>query len=420
MQREAQPNKVLILLTIERTGSTWLSDLIRCHPAIKYWPTAVVCKDLNLPFFRRYPTDLSNTPDAREEIEISLGKWEKIPDFNILNFLPIEKKYTVYETYAIEKLHPHFFEFRVFSFLDNLIKLEESGTEVKLIYVVRDPQAALTSFLNYQERNPKWHRELNGETLVQYTLKQYRAIWELCRYKDGLIVDYSEIKIDSELLLKKIYSYLWPYASSLDQKIIETVSKLAHKVTDRTKRVSITNSPFLGKKEGQIKGNYNNSHANFFTVQEENINKCYNIYNKILELNQFNEKSSNHIKVIRYFNLGNYWKRNQNLEKAVNTYQKAITVNPNSAYLYYNLGETLTKQKEWDRAIKLYRKAVEINPLLAGFQYKLAEALVKKGNLEEAINHYQKASELNPDFPLFQRKLAEIIKLHQEVSEFPT
>ncbi|MGB3533569.1 MAG: tetratricopeptide repeat protein [Microcoleaceae cyanobacterium] len=409
MEQEARPNKVIILLTIERTGSTWLSDLIRCHPAIKYWSTAVVCKDLKLPFFRRYPTDLSNTPDATEEIEISLKNWEKIPDFDILSLFPIEKKYTIYETYAIEKLHPHFFDFKSFSFLENLIKLEDSGIEVKLIYVVRDPQAALTSFLNYQQRNSKWHRELNGERLVQYTLKQYKSILELCRYKDGLIVDYSEIKTNSELLLRKVYNYLWPYSSSLDQKIIENVSKFAHRATDRVKRVSMTNSPFLGKKEGQVKGNYNNSHANFFNLQEKNIEKCYDVYYKILDLNKLRDN----IKIIRYFNLANYWKQNHNIEKAISTYQKAIMINPNSAYLYYNLGETLAQQKKWGQAVQLYRKAVEINPLLAGFQYKLAEALVQNGSIEESINHYQKALDINPEFSLFKRKLAKIIRLNQ-------
>ena len=104
------PEKTLILLTSHRSGSTWLSDALRCHPAIEYYPTPIIYKELGLRG-RRYPGDLSNQADCTYEIEVQPGKLDKIPQFDISQDLKPAQKKLKFEPYAIEKCHPSFFEF---------------------------------------------------------------------------------------------------------------------------------------------------------------------------------------------------------------------------------------------------------------------------------------------------------------------
>lgn len=281
MTPNTRPTNALILLTIERTGSTWLSDAIRCHPAVKYWPTGIVCKDLKLSRFRRYPMDLSNHEDATETIEVSPGKWEKIPNFNASLIPTSDLTINPAEIYAIEKFHPHFFKFNCLEFIQDISNLEDLGVAVKLIYLVRDPEAAITSFMNYQKRNPNWHKETTGKDVITYMQKKYQTILEVSRYYPGLILDYGNVKSDLEKTLQNIYNYLWPHANVEQKHLSIKVSKSAGELTSRTKRIKITSSPFLGQQEGKIKGT-TDDYKDFFDVNFKEIKNCYKVYNKIL------------------------------------------------------------------------------------------------------------------------------------------
>jgi len=286
MTSNTRPTKVLILLTIERTGSTWLSDAIRCHPAVQYWPAGIICKDLKLSKFRRYPMDLSNREDATETIEVSPGKWEKIPNFSASLTGELDQKIGETEIYAIEKFHPHFFQFKPFKFAKGLTRLENLGVEVKLIYVVRDPEAAITSFMNYQKRNQNWHKETTGKEVISYMQKKYKSILQVSRYYPGLTIDYADIKTNLEKTLQRVYNHLWPHANLEQKNLIVTVSKNAEELTSRLKRFQVTKSSFLGEKEGKIKGT-TDEYKEFFKVNREKLDECYQTYNKIIASGQF-------------------------------------------------------------------------------------------------------------------------------------
>lgn len=130
--------KILILLIIECIGSIWLFDVICCYLGIKYWFIGIICKDLKFLKFRCYFMDLFNYKDGMEIIEVLLGKWEKIFNFNKLLIRELDKKIQLIEIYVIEKFYFYFFKFKFIEFIRSIIYLENLGVEVKLIYFVRD------------------------------------------------------------------------------------------------------------------------------------------------------------------------------------------------------------------------------------------------------------------------------------------
>ena len=274
------PQKALILLTSHRSGSTWLSDAIRCHPAVEYYHTAVVYEALGIEG-RRYPGDLSNQTDGVYEIEVQPGKWDKIPRFNLLQDLTPKLQGVEFEQYAIEKCHPSFFEFDPKLFLQGLQRLEESGTEVKLVYLVRDPKSLMTSFMNYQQRKPSWYKSIIGEALPEFLQQTYDCIAQVARQQPGFVLDYSDSRTDLAYALVGIYLELWSNLTGLQEELILQVSELAGKYTNRQKRVAATHSPFLGEVEGTIQGG-SQDYEDFFKQHQVGLEKCYKSYRKVL------------------------------------------------------------------------------------------------------------------------------------------
>ncbi|MGB3534802.1 MAG: sulfotransferase [Microcoleaceae cyanobacterium] len=274
------PKRALILLTSHRSGSTWLSDAIRCHPAIEYYHTAVLYEALGIEG-RRYPGDLSNQTDGVYEIEVQPGKWDKIPQFNLWDDLTPQLRSLEFEQYGIEKCHPCFFEFDPKLFLQGIQQLEELGTEVKLVYLVRDPKSLMTSFMNYQQRKPSWYKSIVGEALPQFIQQTYDCIAQVAAQRPGVILDYSNSRTDLAYTLVDIYLELWLNLSELQEELILQVSELAGKYTNRQKRLAATDSPFLGKVEGTIEGG-SQDYAEFFKEHQVWVEKCYESYRKAL------------------------------------------------------------------------------------------------------------------------------------------
>jgi hypothetical protein len=267
---------VLIILTSPRSGSTWFSDAIRCHPMIQYCPYGIIYAYLGLSG-RRYPEDLSNGPDAIQKIEVLPFKWEKIPNFDPLGgYSPLTA-----ESFLMEKCHPEFFHFDTKKIINKIKRLKSKNVRIKFIYQIRDPVASFASFMNYQERNPKWYPSIKGHNLVAYMHKTFAAINELALQEPGVIIDFSSIMIDLESVLRKAYSYIWPLHK---QECFNTIINHAVTTTARHKRPQ---SKFLGKNTGSIRGVGNKYKYKYFFEQYKNsIQKCYDSYNSLLNITQ--------------------------------------------------------------------------------------------------------------------------------------
>ncbi len=100
-----------------------------------------------------------------------------------------------------------------------------------------------------------------------------------------------------------------------------------------------------------------------------------------------------------YFSLGNAFLKNDDnsLDKAIETFQKAIELNPEYADLYNDLGVAFFRNNQQDYAIETLLKAIELKPKDATMLNNLGLALKKNGQIDEAIEVFQKAIKIKPD-----------------------
>ena len=103
-----------------------------------------------------------------------------------------------------------------------------------------------------------------------------------------------------------------------------------------------------------------------------------------------------------YANLGTAYRTLGEGEKARESYDRALQLNPGQANAYLGLGQLLEKQNRFNEAIENYSRSVELRPTDRGFLL-LGHALESTGRRPEAMAAYQDALKLSPDMPEAQR-----------------
>ncbi|MGB8370368.1 MAG: tetratricopeptide repeat protein [Limisphaerales bacterium] len=96
--------------------------------------------------------------------------------------------------------------------------------------------------------------------------------------------------------------------------------------------------------------------------------------------------------------LGNALYQKGRMDEAIIQYQKALVLQPKSAAAYEYLGEALFQKGQMDGAIIQYQKALEIKPDFAEAHNNLGSSLLQMGRVNGAITHFQRALEIKPDF----------------------
>ncbi len=100
-----------------------------------------------------------------------------------------------------------------------------------------------------------------------------------------------------------------------------------------------------------------------------------------------------------YYYLGSALLQDEQLEEAINTYEKALSLAPDSfPDIYYNLGLLYHKLGQIDRAIGAYEKFIAFKPNFAPAYSNFGKALQEQGKIDEAIKAYQRAISLKPDY----------------------
>lgn len=200
------PAQTVLLLTNPRSGGTWLFDALRCHPALVVYAQADFFAHLDLKG-RRYPAGLQGDPENGVDIEVRPGEWERMPRFMLPAALTSPARDR--EPYALEKLHPHFFEFDAARFTRKLRGLGPD-LQAKIIYQVRDPRESLISFLRYKQRNPVWNAQLAPEQVFPFMRRTYEALDACAAAFPGFILDYTALERDFPQVLQKTFAWLWP------------------------------------------------------------------------------------------------------------------------------------------------------------------------------------------------------------------
>lgn len=97
-------------------------------------------------------------------------------------------------------------------------------------------------------------------------------------------------------------------------------------------------------------------------------------------------------------NMGNILKEQGQLEKAVKAFKNAFLLKPDFAEAFYNLGNAYKEMRKLTDAISAYNKALLLNPNYAEALYNKGLAQSDMDDLDAAIDSYNQAIRINPKF----------------------
>jgi tetratricopeptide (TPR) repeat protein len=110
-----------------------------------------------------------------------------------------------------------------------------------------------------------------------------------------------------------------------------------------------------------------------------------------------------------YVQLGHLNNEKGNLSKAVEYYEKAITVFSNQGYYFIYLGGALAKQGKFDEALKAHRKALRYKNVDKDEAYlNIGLILRAKGKYNEAARYFKKAISIDSNYVEAKVALADV------------
>ena len=112
-----------------------------------------------------------------------------------------------------------------------------------------------------------------------------------------------------------------------------------------------------------------------------------------------------------YSNLGLFYFQHKNdYKKAENLYKKSISLNTKEPEPHNNLGALYYALEKYEDAIHCYKKAILINAKFSQAHHNLGNVYIAKGNFDEAKKHFKQSIKFNPDFIVTHRSLSRITK----------
>ena len=127
-------------------------------------------------------------------------------------------------------------------------------------------------------------------------------------------------------------------------------------------------------------------------------------------------------KDIIYLQLGNSFASNESYEKALDSYDKAIEIQPNYADAWNNRGLALSNLSKYQKAIASYNQAIEIQPDYVNAWNNRGAALEDLGKYKQAISDFDRAIKIQPDYvkAWYNRgtTLGNLGKYKQAISDF--
>ncbi len=135
-------------------------------------------------------------------------------------------------------------------------------------------------------------------------------------------------------------------------------------------------------------------------LQNQNYQAAVDSYKRAIELEPKNK--------IAFRGLGAAYLNLQKKQDAISTFNKLLEINPYDEYAYTGIGYAQIIDHDYDKAADAFRKQVEINPLDATAQYSLASALVQLRRFPEALPEMEKTAKLMPRTAEIQASLGQI------------
>jgi len=100
-----------------------------------------------------------------------------------------------------------------------------------------------------------------------------------------------------------------------------------------------------------------------------------------------------------YMTLGRVLSSLNHKNESILCYQQVISINPENFSAYNSLGLIYRGMDKYSEAINCYTKAIELKPDFTESVFNMANVLRISSNPDEALNYYRRAIELKPDFP---------------------
>lgn len=117
-----------------------------------------------------------------------------------------------------------------------------------------------------------------------------------------------------------------------------------------------------------------------------------------------------------YCNLANALKEKGQVQEAEDCYNTALRLCPNHADSLNNLANIKREQGYIEEATRLYLKALEVFPEFAAAHSNLASVLQQQGKLNEALLHYKEAIRIQPTFADAYSNMGNTLKEMQDVA----
>lgn len=222
-----EPNgahRLLVVLSPQRCGSTWLYDQLRLHPDIRVLPLATVYRDLGVSG-RRYPGDLSATRSVGEDIEVSEGVGGRVPALRTTFSDPDDGRPPI----ALEKIHPYSVDFDAGSFIQGAHRLRDAWPSgLSFVHLTREPLDAMRSFASYQMRSDRWHPDVPRADIPDLYIRSYAFMREVRREFGGPVISFEQLQEEPEQVVTGLYEQLLPEraadAPGLAAAAVETTS----------------------------------------------------------------------------------------------------------------------------------------------------------------------------------------------------
>ena len=97
-----------------------------------------------------------------------------------------------------------------------------------------------------------------------------------------------------------------------------------------------------------------------------------------------------------WYNMGLSYYNSGELEKAIESYSKAVGANPSYAQAWYSMGMAYEKMNRTKDAIQAYERAVAVYPGYVDAYFNMGMALVKARDKSAAVKAFEKVIEIAP------------------------
>ncbi|RPI72775.1 MAG: tetratricopeptide repeat protein, partial [Desulfobacteraceae bacterium] len=98
----------------------------------------------------------------------------------------------------------------------------------------------------------------------------------------------------------------------------------------------------------------------------------------------------------------------QEHEKAIETFERGLAVNPKYSDHYFGLGLLYWKRSDSSRAENYYLKAIELNPKNLDACLSLSEIYVAQGKREKALEQVRQILAVDPEHPVAREYLKQL------------